>query len=91
MKIFTLTNGSATHLYNSLEDVLKMLDSLSLKYKDRYSICGRPYDTDPETGEIINLPWMIDSALFALNDGTYITYYIECFDRETLQNIDFEK
>jgi hypothetical protein len=91
MKIFSLTNGSATHLYNSLEDVLKKLDALSLKYNDRYSICGRPYDTDPETGEIINLPWMIDSALFALNDGTYITYYIECFDRETLQKIDFEK
>jgi hypothetical protein len=91
MKIFTLTNGSATHLFNSLEDVLKKLDALSLKYKDRYSICGRPYDTDPETGEIINLPWMIDSALFALNDGTYITYYIECFDRETLQKTDFEK
>jgi len=89
-RIFTLTGEKGNvQLFHTLEDVLSRLNELSMFYNDKYSLFGRPYEIDPETGEIVNLSWVIDSATFA-KQGGYITYYIQCFNAETLEKIDFE-
>jgi hypothetical protein len=90
-RIFTLTsNARNVQLFHTLEDVLSRLNELSIIHNDKYSLFGRPYEIDPETGEIVErLSWVIDSATFA-KQGGYITYYIQCFNAETLEKIDFE-